>query len=551
MKGILLISFAISILSQCYLFRDSWIFVTNGSILISTRSNILWVGFRINDTMIRGNLDTFYLSPYHDYSNIKSIPFKYTSSYFINTYTIPYINPNTSAVAIAENTETSNLNITHTDKSGILTSSSFCMSSMGLPGKISSVNPWSFLLVIIFYICLFFVALKMWDKEPFKHKNLCFLICIFGETVYSLGDRIENQYTFEWYTVNGCYIDAFVIYPSQQLTFILPLILYFRYLVLLRINLNKMEISEEENIIDSLRWDHKFFHKLTSKYITIFVPIIYVGIFMDVMFIILAVNKFQCTPYTFAFNTYNHLIFSTICAAGFIFLLLIDMVRVFPLIFKGKWRQYLNNDPHYFRLEHLSIALLVICFILWATGILGKTGNMIIIEIAFLLTIAINGGISLLLTIFFELYKYLKPISTDTDSKMKTILSGEDKELKKMFKDFCQKEWSVENYLCMDYILKYRNVNTQEERKKIAEIIEVLHLNESCQYEVNIKDVVKKKTILRIKEEKYNISMLDDLALEINRNLLDTYSRFIVSSSYLEREKKNLVLKNMKDVLKN
>lgn len=548
MRTLLLLILISSIFSQCYIFRDTWISVKNGSITVSTRKNVQWLGFRLNDVMIRGNGDGFYISPYHQVDKMELLPSTSKPLEFINTYKISYINPNTSNVAIAENTETTNINITHTTKSGSLLPSSFCISSMGLPGKITSINWWSFCFVVIFYICLFFIAVMMSDKEPFKHKFLCFLICIFGELVYSLGDRIENQYTFEWYTINGCYVDSFVIYPSQQLTFVLPLILYFRYLVLLQINLNKIKISEEENIVDNLRWHHKFFHRLTSKYITIFVPIIYVSIFMIVMFIILAANKFTCNAST---TTLNQLIFSAFCAGGFVFLLLVDMIRIIPLLLRCKFREYLNNDPHYFRLEHLSIILLVTCFILWAIGVLGKTGNMIVIEIAFFMTLAINGGISLLLTIIFEIYNRLKTRPDENEGEMKLIFSGEDKEFKKMFKEFCQKEWSVENFLCMDQIFKYRNAKLLEERKKIADVVEILHLNDACQYEVNVKDSIKRKAALHIKGGNYQSSIFDDLYVEINKNLQDTYSRFVVSKPYSDRQNRNLLNKSMKDVLKN
>ena len=523
------------VFSQCYIYNNYWLGISNTSGMFKYRNSVLTVGARFSNIMIWGNAKGFWLANYHDLSTQRSIPVLCLGDEYITTCKFAYTQTlNQTILQMMENTVTDNSNITHTDKSLPKTPGSLCLSSLGLPGKISTTNVWSFTAILLLYLFLFMLAIVYRDRQPMKTKFWSFLICCWGCFWYSVADFIEFQQTFEWYTNNGCFIDAFLLYPSQQITFVLPWVMYMLHMILMNLNFQKIKISDSDNLEESLNWKYKLLYALTSKYIILSFPILYFLVFEFAMFIGTAADGFKCGIPETAANTYIHLVFAAICAGGFLLFLLIDSIISISLMVKCKWKQWWRNDPYYFRVDHISIIFLVICFILWAAGILSKLGDMIVIELAFLFTLLINGGNSLIITIVLDIYHWFRPTEIEENrselKKMFLLSDDNSKELSKLFREYCQQEYSIENYLCMSDITKLKQ---SEEKEKIAERIHILYLNPQCAYEVNVSSAVKDEFINLLRTLK-NITndIVINLEGTIMRNLMDTYSRFIFSTEY-------------------
>lgn len=530
LKGYLILLIILITYQQCYIFDDTWFYIEGDVIMASSRSNVLWSGVRLNDIMLWGN-SKIAIAPFHSFMNFTMHEVGFTNTGYIMSYIFQYKNYtfNTSRVEIAENTASSNINITHTYKSGLLSPATLCMSSMALPGKISSTNTWGFFIIELFYVSILFLAIIYRNSDPLRSRASSLYICCIGSFIYSLIDYIEASQSFEWYTLNGCFLDAFLLYPSQQLTFFLPIALYFRYLCLLNLNISKAENADNEDIVSAMKWYHRLFYYCTNKYILLGLTICYVSLFEIIMMAETLSPHPQCTVEVITAHTYTHLAFSALCASMFILLLFLDWVPNIILLIRGKYKNLLFTDPYLFRLDQLAIILLVISFFLWASGQLGKLGNMIIIEIAFLMTLAINGGISLIITIYKNLYGMRK----QSHNKLDVIFSNINGEIAKMFKKYCEREWSVENFMCMEAITKYQNAKTSE-RGKLGEFIVALYLNHQSQFEVNIPNSTRNKTKQALISGEHNDDTLSDLKDEITRNLNDTYSRFLYCKEYVE-----------------
>jgi hypothetical protein len=111
---------------------------------------------------------------------------------------------------------------------------------------------------------------------------------------------------------------------------------------------------------------------------------------------------------------------------------------------------------------------------------------------------------------------------------------------------YCEAEFSVENARAYDDSTKYRDIKDPNEKIKLANHIydsyvadhnSLLHVNTSQSVRLSLAEKMTKLP------ESPNTSELDtlfeDFELEVKKNLLDTFSRFMVSDDFavLETEK--------------
>lgn len=111
------------------------------------------------------------------------------------------------------------------------------------------------------------------------------------------------------------------------------------------------------------------------------------------------------------------------------------------------------------------------------------------------------------------------------------------------FYEFCKTEWSTENIILWAKLKEYKTIDTEGKLKMNLYIVENF-IDNGSPFEVNIS-AEKKLFIINNKEalkSETNIYIFDDILLEIEKNLLDTWTRFVDS---------NLFIKMQKDLLKN
>ena len=133
-----------------------------------------------------------------------------------------------------------------------------------------------------------------------------------------------------------------------------------------------------------------------------------------------------------------------------------------------------------------------------------------------------------------DLYR-LKPTSEDS---LKQIFNK--KPFYEKFKKFTEQEWSLENLLIYEDILKYEKLSSIE-RRDFANLIFKTYMNgESSELEVNLPG--RKCRLVKDKIDNLEVELENDLFNDIitiaKDNLADTFSRFIISDEYVELIKK-------------
>jgi hypothetical protein len=111
-----------------------------------------------------------------------------------------------------------------------------------------------------------------------------------------------------------------------------------------------------------------------------------------------------------------------------------------------------------------------------------------------------------------------------------------------MFKDFCHKEYSIENVLCYQDLIKYRKETSQEKRREIVKEMTKLYFSgSSSELEVNISHSIIPKTegLERLEDDLY-----DRVKASMMTNLSDTYSRFQFFRPFEKLQKKKRKIKS-------
>jgi hypothetical protein len=136
------------------------------------------------------------------------------------------------------------------------------------------------------------------------------------------------------------------------------------------------------------------------------------------------------------------------------------------------------------------------------------------------------------------------------DSSMNMIhrlLGTGDKEAHKLFQEFCNKEFSVENILCYDDMTSYQDADSDKKRLLLANHIFENYLSQNAPYEVNVQRPQIEEIRKALKEletdpnAKLDDKLFDVLLRGIILNLLDSYSRFFYTKpfqDYIETKKK-------------
>jgi hypothetical protein len=108
---------------------------------------------------------------------------------------------------------------------------------------------------------------------------------------------------------------------------------------------------------------------------------------------------------------------------------------------------------------------------------------------------------------------------------------------RKLFADFCNSEFSIENLSCYEDLLLFRDEQNFNKKKELFESIYYKYLNGSeSELEVNIPGGTK-SDLNNIFKSLDIIVDFDDLVInkligDVKLNLIDTFSRFKQSKSY-------------------
>jgi hypothetical protein len=252
----------------------------------------------------------------------------------------------------------------------------------------------------------------------------------------------------------------------------------------------------------------------------------------------------------------------------------IPEVKVVPVMQRLKIcvREFLRTDLLWFRVESLLMCLTVlVSFASYIPGIVGIIRYSsdydpdMIVSTSFnyfylLLRIVTFGGFISAVTIS-QAWNY-KQSSAQQDKleEDSVVLSNvmADKILSWMFHQFCENEFSVENILCHDEILRVKNelaLLTPSQRESELVKFKALYLDENAVREVNISGTIRTQCC-RTFETAHDESrdrlnhIMEQLECAILRNLQDSFARFRHTKEYRTYANNNTVGRELEDRLR-
>jgi hypothetical protein len=263
----------------------------------------------------------------------------------------------------------------------------------------------------------------------------------------------------------------------------------FRYFILLQIHLNKKKLvkklkSKEEMKSSKFKTLYSvlrvFLKLLSSHWIILIFPILWL-IFIFLMFMIpIAINNFQCSK-----NAADIMRLVHISALGFFFLFILIQIifdGFFNIvnIFKCKWKDiFIKYDPYNYRLDMISSILVIPLTIVWSLfGLISFSQILLtmILEIILFQGFFATGILTILITIFKKHYPFFKCFEKKKKKNNSTIGEIVEGPLLNLFIEYCEFEWSVENILFKLDIIEYQNLKTIQERDKLCRVIKERYL---------------------------------------------------------------------------
>jgi hypothetical protein len=112
-----------------------------------------------------------------------------------------------------------------------------------------------------------------------------------------------------------------------------------------------------------------------------------------------------------------------------------------------------------------------------------------------------------------------------------------------LFTKFVESEWSIENILCYQDIMKYPETPQKDRKEFVKRIIELYFNGTTSELEVNVPGKPKEALKQHFFKNEFNDNLFADIHSNLLINLYDSYSRFIVTKEFENLVKTNKFLK--------
>eukprot|EP01080_Neovahlkampfia_damariscottae_P012003 gene12003-5403_t len=459
--------------------------------------------------------------------------------------------------------------------------------------------------ILIFYVFLFFLCLAFGNQQPLKSRGFTPYMILLAFYSVVTSQLFFFGTTVEWRNYYFCYVSLILDNASLQISNFLMFFNFLRFVFITYLNNKKESLFSEkdqtsndlmlldrnesinsgggggggdiggsigigssgsivDNRIEGFINEKKKFNLNSIFGIILRILNFTTSSFISVIFIILCLFTFYLIILLAAIPSYltnqgkctiiqRSISVPILVAFGLFALILTILTQIIDLILnfeqlKNPYKFFFINDPFYFRLESLSVTLLLIFIIFtniitsfvtwrWLTILLNSISLywVVFIQCFFVLSITIFKSIS---KWFNCLNKYSNTCSVD----MHTCLTNSY--LKSHFKTFCKQEWSIENLLLWQKIEKYKIISNYKKRKELSEEIFNTFLDSGSFLEVNITRSIANSFKYSIDNDTLNDDSLQNVQLTIETNLSDTYSRFIHTKEFIQFEKKMNKKKN-------
>eukprot|EP01080_Neovahlkampfia_damariscottae_P004176 gene4176-7486_t len=424
--------------------------------------------------------------------------------------------------------------------------------------RISGISIEFFFIEETIYIILLLTVVYLRDEQPLKSRSIFPSISILIQYLLSLSPLQIYFMNSEQTAKYSCYASSFAFLNLSCLISILVPLNYIRFFLLAFLNQRKEEIRKDRHAL--FYKSIIFLRKFSNPNISMIIILFYLLVSNSIVLMIMSIFNFECTT---DLNGIINIIYGIISLLTLILLIFIGCLDTFihflfctrDLEKKKTIKKYMFSklDPFYFRIEFIIGVIFssfyFIGFLLTIGGEIVSTSQIefqIFLNISSIFITIYHYGllfyqvilvlfITIILMIKRNISSFFKKNINQKDS-MDQIMSHEI--LSEQFKDFCEKEWSLENFLCYEDIEKYKKSMNEWKRKEIAYDILYTYFNgDSSPLSVNcsfgtLKVIREKLDFKRGNQTEFPDELFEEALKEIKNNLADTYSRYIDSSEY-------------------
>jgi hypothetical protein len=453
-----------------------------------------------------------------------------------------------------------------------------CDQDLNFPGRILARNWITFSIGTTISVALIVLYVYFRNDQPLKSRFVAPIIGTIGLTLNLSAEFFLSMFTFEEQTVSKCKHLGFLIFPFVQLAIVLPALIMMRYSVLLQLHFLKKDFinnqkalkrktsntfspstkimsktlsssfnsklkqfQQKPNIVYMIQQLRKVLLVLQSQWVLLVIPFVWVFLFESIVFFIVVFSEFQCKPWTRTYITNLHFFGLLLFTSFFLVFFIIDIILSLRNILRCRWKKYIEEDPFQFRYDFAVLVPFVPFLILWVFFNFPNAISTSLSDILFALGTMLNGGWALIITISRKLIFLIKSNNMDnTRLKLNIDIILKDENLLEKFIEFSEFEWSSENIYFKIDVSEYKKKNDNKSKKAIADQIKENYLIRNVSpLEINVTKKALNPTLIQIEQQSITIDMFDFIEREVDVNICDTLSRFIISSQYNQYLKEN------------
>lgn len=374
-------------------------------------------------------------------------------------------------------------------------------------------------------LCIFFVK-----RQPLKSRGVIPFVALISHFIYYLCQIPYFIFSLEWRISYLCYI-FLIQYAALQSSYILIPVTFFRYLMIINLNKQKINLSKSSDFPFMLR----VLNFLVRRPVSILFSALYFIICISIQLIIAGKNQFRCT---LEFYSITNIIFSSFTLFIISIILLLQIYDVYKqwnkFIYCQFSKLFVSGDPFFFRFEQISIFLLIPLFSMANFARFSNITNMIINSIIYYWLLFIQVGFVLTITIFRTLKNCRKKKRNGREllgnKEVDNIMNNP--ELREIFLKFSKGEWSAENVILWENLQKFKQIIDPVKKIQFVKYIYNDFLTPNAPFEVNILESTKEQIYDDIEKQNIHEEIFNQIEIEIYMNLMDILQRFKETNSY-------------------
>jgi hypothetical protein len=334
-------------------------------------------------------------------------------------------------------------------------------------------------------------------------------------------------------------------------------LLYIKYIF--KTQLNDLKEAGTTELTPRMRWAKRLTTPL-AQIIMIVVLLIEQCVLYGILLLIEHVGKkltYSNAYIAFAFFAAFH---AGLCCLAILAAVIYDLAHDYKKQGGLSIRFFTERDPLNYRIDaillfiQVPIALICVGYILLKQYFYGTAAGAtfailhIATDVIWRGCFIVAAGFSCIITIVWRLMYQVLIVNQQNKKKGKTkqeLMQKflERKSSRKIFSDYCQREFSTENLSAWDDIEKYLDIKDPTQKLVECKRIYEIYVNSGdSTLEVNIPTWCRQNVVnnLMIAEKEPAVldTIYDEFQREVLQNLLDTFSRFSMTSAYTKKERR-------------